>query len=275
VSQAFVGFPSASERLHSRSITVTGTPVRADMHVRDPETCRAALGLNPMRPVVLVMGGSQGATAINDLVVQSLPVFARTNPEWQWIHLTGTPDCDRIKPVYSSLNLNAVVRPFLAEMDLALGAATAAISRAGASSLAELAAMRVPALLVPYPAAVDNHQFFNARAFEQSGAACVLVQQNARAEALEPKLREIVTGAGVRQKMQQALAAWDAPTAADQIANAILKAVGIDVQQVNRAAIDKQNSRTSGDLIHCSAHQDGCRLGTLRVSLTRGGAAWM
>ena len=77
--------------------------------------------------------------------------------------------------------MKAVVKPFLAEMDLALGAATAAVSRAGASSLAEIAAMRLPSLLVPFPAAADNHQFFNALAFEKTGAAKLLEQKNSDA----------------------------------------------------------------------------------------------
>jgi UDP-N-acetylglucosamine--N-acetylmuramyl-(pentapeptide) pyrophosphoryl-undecaprenol N-acetylglucosamine transferase len=68
-------------------------------------------------------------------------------------------DVEKVKAAYDARGFKAVVKPFLAEMDLALGAATAAVSRAGASSLAEIAAMRLPSLLVPYPAAADNHQF--------------------------------------------------------------------------------------------------------------------
>jgi len=84
VDQAFVGFPSAAEKLRSRNTVVTGTPVRAQIHPRDPGVCRAALGLDPSRPVVLVIGGSQGAKAINELVVKSLPLFASGNPHWQY-----------------------------------------------------------------------------------------------------------------------------------------------------------------------------------------------
>ena len=111
-----------------------------------------ALGLDPAQPVLLVMGGSQGASGINDLVRAALPVLAQRVPRWQWLHLTGPQDTDKMKHAYATLGVKAVVHPFLAEMDLALGAATVAVSRAGASSLAELAAMRLPSLLVPFPA---------------------------------------------------------------------------------------------------------------------------
>src|SRR5262249_32010468 len=120
--------------------------VRGEFQPRDAVACRAALGLDAAKPVVLVMGGSQGASGINEMVVKALPHFAKCGTDWQWIHLTGPNDFEKVKQAYAALNLKALVRPFLAEMDLALCAATACMSRAGASSLAEIAAMRLPAL---------------------------------------------------------------------------------------------------------------------------------
>jgi UDP-N-acetylglucosamine--N-acetylmuramyl-(pentapeptide) pyrophosphoryl-undecaprenol N-acetylglucosamine transferase len=117
------------------------------------------------------------------------------------------------------------VKPFLAEMDLALGAAMAAVSRAGASSLAELAAMRLPSLLVPFPAAAGNHQFFNARAFATTGAARLLEQKDATPEKVAALLRELVENETARTVMQAALAQWHAPRAAEQIAENILSAI--------------------------------------------------
>ncbi len=102
-------------------------------------------------------------------------------------------------------------------MNLALGAASVAVSRAGASSLAELAAMRVPAILVPYPAATDDHQQHNALAFEKTGAAALLEQQRATPELLATKVVELArNGSGV-ENMRAALEKWHAPHAAEQI----------------------------------------------------------
>jgi UDP-N-acetylglucosamine--N-acetylmuramyl-(pentapeptide) pyrophosphoryl-undecaprenol N-acetylglucosamine transferase len=227
VHGAFVGFPTAAGRLRNRNITTTGTPVRRCFQARDAAACRAELGLDPARPVLLVMGGSQGATGINELVLQALPLLGSRGAEWQWFHLTGPNDAAKVAEAYSALNLKAVVRPFFAGMELALGAATAAICRAGASSLAEIAAMGVPAVLIPYPAATDNHQFHNARAFEATGAACLLEQKIATPEMLLQLLSDLMEKPAVHEKMRSALAQWHAPRAAEQIAEALLVAVGV------------------------------------------------
>ena len=225
VQHAFVGFPTAAVRLHNRNVTVTGTPVRLRFQGCEAERCRAALGLDPLRPVLLVMGGSQGASGINKLVMQSLPLLASRAPDLQWFHLTGPSDMEEVKQAYAALNLKAVVHPFFAEMELALGAATTTVCRAGASSLAELAAMRVPAVLVPYPTASDNHQFHNARAFEATGAARLLEQKTATPELLSQLVLDLLEKPAVHEKMRNALARWHAPRAAEQIAEAMLAAV--------------------------------------------------
>jgi len=235
VHRAFVGFPAAVGRLRNRNVTVTGTPVRPRFQARVAAECRTELGFDPARPVLLVMGGSQGASGINELVLQSLPLLASRAPNWQWCHLTGPGDAARVRQAYAALKLRAVVHPFFAKMELALGAATMAVSRAGASSLAELAAMRVPAILVPYPAATDNHQFHNARAFEASGAARLLEQRSATPETLVQLLLEVVEKPAVHEKMQTALAQWHAPYAAEQIAEAMLALAGAGMGEGCRA----------------------------------------
>ena len=235
VDQAFIGFPQAASRLRSSNVACTGTPVRSQFQPMDPVACRARLfGVPPRalrdgtpnladRPVLLVMGGSQGASGINELIVKSLPLLAKVVPQLCLFHLAGPNDSETIRQRCAALNLNAVVHPFFAEMELALGAATVAVSRAGASSLAELAAMRVPSVLIPFPAAVDNHQFYNARAFEETGAARLLEQNTATPEALTALITDLIANAAARQAMQAALVRWHSPGAAGQIAEEILR----------------------------------------------------
>jgi UDP-N-acetylglucosamine--N-acetylmuramyl-(pentapeptide) pyrophosphoryl-undecaprenol N-acetylglucosamine transferase len=242
VDEAFVGFPEAAKRLKARKVTATGTPVRAqffslensvgrdsvepargDPHPTKIADCRAALGLNPERPTVLVVGGSQGASGINEMILSTLPLLA--GKDWQWLHLTGGQDFGKVRAAYAARGLRAVVKSFLLEMDLALGAATVAVSRAGASSLAELAAVRLPSLLVPYPHAADNHQFHNARALETTGAARLLEQKNSAPEKLVTALCELVEDGTTRAAMQTALAQQHAPRAAERIAEIVLQAV--------------------------------------------------
>ena len=229
VDSAFIGFPEVAARLKTKKTSVTGTPVRAqfspESRIHNPKSsCRKTLGLDPNLPVVLVVGGSQGARGLNNLVLSALPLLAQKN--WQWLHLTGAADFERVQSTYASLGLKAVVKPFLAEMDLALGAATACISRAGASSLAEMAAMRLPSVLVPLPTAADNHQFFNADAFGKTGAAKLLDQKNSPPEKVAAAISELAENELVRSQIQTALAQWHAPSAAAEIAENILKAIG-------------------------------------------------
>jgi UDP-N-acetylglucosamine--N-acetylmuramyl-(pentapeptide) pyrophosphoryl-undecaprenol N-acetylglucosamine transferase len=258
VNEAFVGFPEAAARLKARKVTMTGTPVRVQFQRCDAAVCRAKLfGVPPSGgsgqpsedgtpnrlPVILVMGGSQGASGINEMVLSALPLLA--GRDWQWLHLTGTTGFEKVKQAYATLGFRAVIKPFLAEMDLALGAATAAVSRAGASSLAELAALRLPSLLVPFPAAADNHQFFNARAFATTGAAGLLEQKDATPEKVAALLRELVENETARKAMQAALAQWHTPNAADQIAENILSAVLRSADNLSARLTQNTHSRTS------------------------------
>jgi UDP-N-acetylglucosamine--N-acetylmuramyl-(pentapeptide) pyrophosphoryl-undecaprenol N-acetylglucosamine transferase len=234
VNEAFVGFPEAASRLKARKVSLTGTPVRPQFQPRAAAECRIVLGLEPNLPTILVVGGSQGASGLNEMILSVLPRLTEKN--WQWLHLTGAKDFEKVKNFYASQKIKAVVKPFLAEMDRALCAATISVSRSGASSLAEIAAMRLPSLLVPFPAAADNHQFVNARAFEKTGAAKLLEQKNSTPEKTAAFLSELVENETVRSKMQTALAQWHAPKAAEQIAENILSAIA---QQQEKAAQSK------------------------------------
>jgi UDP-N-acetylglucosamine--N-acetylmuramyl-(pentapeptide) pyrophosphoryl-undecaprenol N-acetylglucosamine transferase len=225
VDQCFVGFPQAASRLHTSHAVVTGTPVRPQFQPRRAATCRVALGLEADRPTILVMGGSQGASGINDLMMGALPFLAKRDPQPQFLHLSGPADVEKVRQAYAEKNVRAVVHAFFGEMELALGAATVAVSRSGASSLAELAAVRVPSVLIPFPAATDNHQFFNAKAFQETGAAQLVDQKNAVPENVAPIIWNLAANAAAREQMQTALAKWHAPQAAEQIAETMLKMI--------------------------------------------------
>ena len=249
VDEAFVGFPEAANRLRAKKTSVTGTPVRPQFspssifHPPSSAGCRTALGLDPDRPTILVVGGSQGARGLNDLILSALPLLKEKS--WQWLHLTGVADFAKVEAAYRALGIRADVKPFLVEMELALGAATACVSRSGASSLAEVAAMRLPSVLVPLPTAADNHQMTNALAFEKTGAAKLLEQKISTPEQVAIVLAELVGDESVRSKMQAALAQWHAPTAAADIAEKILTAVSRSTDSLSASPLQNLDTRTS------------------------------
>jgi UDP-N-acetylglucosamine--N-acetylmuramyl-(pentapeptide) pyrophosphoryl-undecaprenol N-acetylglucosamine transferase len=222
VDRAFVGFLETGPRLRHQHVIPTGTPVRAEFQPSDSGACRQALGLHPDKPVLLIQGGSQGAHGINILVSQALPELSRRLPELQFLHLTGPEDLAQTRAAYQEHGCKAVVLPFLTEMELALGAATAAISRAGASSLAELAAMRLPAILLPYPFARDDHQRWNARALADRGAAFLLEEKSTTPEKLLLQIEKLIRDPKLILSMREALARWHAPHAAELIADKIM-----------------------------------------------------
>ena len=222
VDECFVGFPEASPRLRNRQVAVTGTPVRPGFTISDPAGARAALGLAPEKPLLLVMGGSQGAAGVNELVLAAFPKLLERLPDLQLFHLTGVQDCERVRAAFAPFGRRVRVQAFFSEMELLLAAATVAISRSGASSLAELAAMRLPSVLIPYPAAVDDHQRFNAQGFAASGAARVVLQKGATAEELVSAVMELAAEGEPRRRAQAGLAELDRPGAAGEIAERIL-----------------------------------------------------
>jgi UDP-N-acetylglucosamine--N-acetylmuramyl-(pentapeptide) pyrophosphoryl-undecaprenol N-acetylglucosamine transferase len=225
VSQAFVGFPSCARRLRQGEAIVSGTPVRRQFVRGSAEAARTSLGLSPGGETLLVMGGSQGASAINELLMRCAGDLHAELPDLQFLHVTGTKDCERVTAAYRQAGARAVVLPFLTEMELALNAATIAISRSGASSLAELAAMRVPPILIPYPSAADNHQFHNARALVETGAARMLGEERATPENLNRMVHELIANVGERRRLAAALAEWHRPNAAADIADEVVRSV--------------------------------------------------
>jgi UDP-N-acetylglucosamine--N-acetylmuramyl-(pentapeptide) pyrophosphoryl-undecaprenol N-acetylglucosamine transferase len=247
VDRAFVGFPQTAARLKHCGISVTGTPVRARFGTVAKERCRLALGLDPDDPVLLVMGGSQGASAINDLVLGALPRLHQQLPGLQIIHLTGVGNHSRVEQAYRGWQGRVLVKDFAAEMEIIMGASTLAISRAGASTLAELAASGLVSVLVPYPWASDNHQYYNARALADTGAARILEEGAASPAALASTVKEMLDNAETRRLMRVALSRWHRSEAALQIAAEIMERIGMSLLRQVEAGSASLPGATLGD----------------------------
>ncbi len=207
--EIFVGFEEAAIHFKGQPI-ITGTPVR--------EAFREQSSSN--EPMLLITGGSQGARAINRLASEKKLTDAPV------IHLCGEADYDEVKNAHAKHSPHAKVFAFMEDMPSAFARATIVIGRAGASSLAELAAARVPAILIPLPNAADDHQRANARAAERIGGAIILEQDETTAGALHKLVHELMSDPYRLKNMSTAIGKLDAPEAARQIAKRILKRMG-------------------------------------------------
>ncbi|MDE2492078.1 MAG: UDP-N-acetylglucosamine--N-acetylmuramyl-(pentapeptide) pyrophosphoryl-undecaprenol N-acetylglucosamine transferase [Elusimicrobia bacterium] len=165
-AELFWGLPPADPAAGG---ALVGTPVRPELWSRRAaDDARRALGLAADRTTVLVFGGSQGARALNASLPRALKPLG---PAVQVLHLAGKGKAEEARAAYAAAGVAADVRDYLEDMAAAYGAADLVVCRSGASTLAELAAQRAPAVLVPYPHATAGHQDVNARVFERAGAA--------------------------------------------------------------------------------------------------------
>ncbi|MBI5210864.1 MAG: UDP-N-acetylglucosamine--N-acetylmuramyl-(pentapeptide) pyrophosphoryl-undecaprenol N-acetylglucosamine transferase [Elusimicrobia bacterium] len=152
---------------------VTGTPIRPQFwRPADPSSARARLDLSPSAATLLVFGGSQGASALNRLVPAAVAeALRRAGGNLQVAHLTGRRDGAEVRHAYAEAGIRAFVAEYFEDMQTAYAAADLVVSRSGASTLAELAALKKPSILVPYPHATGRHQTHNALALSRVGAA--------------------------------------------------------------------------------------------------------
>lgn len=178
-------FPEAVRYTHGKGIH-TGTPIRPELLNGDARAGRARFGFSDHRPVLLVMGGSTGAQAINQALWQALPML---NSNFQILHLCGKGN---LNTAYTGAT-NYVQREYLnEEMADAYACADIVVSRAGANALCELLAVRKPALLIPYPkSASRGDQIMNAESFRARGLSHVLAQEDMTPETLARAIEKL------------------------------------------------------------------------------------
>jgi len=155
-------------------------------------------------------------------MVAAAPELVRRHPGLEVVHQTGAADLELVGGGYQRAGIQARVEPFLYAMDREMNAADLVICRAGATTLAELAAAAKPAVLVPLPTAADDHQRKNAEATARAGAAVVLEQKNLTGEMLAGEISRLVGDAGLRARMSAAARALAKPDAARIIAERVI-----------------------------------------------------
>jgi UDP-N-acetylglucosamine--N-acetylmuramyl-(pentapeptide) pyrophosphoryl-undecaprenol N-acetylglucosamine transferase len=219
VSAAAVHF--AETRGRFRRSVVTGVPVRQAFFEIASSTG------NP-RPTLLVFGGSQGAHAINQAIIQCLPELLKQVPDIHIIHQTGERDYNDAQAAYQRASASAEVYPFINDMPAFFARADLVVCRSGASTVAEITAAGKPAIFVPFPRAADDHQRVNAQALEQAGAAILLEETKLDMVWLVETVSSLLKDPGRLRRMGDAARKLSHPNAAQDIAGMAARLAGIE-----------------------------------------------
>ncbi len=239
--RVFLAFEAARERFkpnadgNRNQISCPGNPIRAELL-----TAANAVASAPESdaPHLLIFGGSRGASAINDNLVQAAPRLFERVPGLTVTHQTGTVEATEVRKSYDRMGDDIAARvtvlPFIDDMGAEYARASLVVCRAGATTLAELTALGKPSVLIPYPHAAHDHQTANARALEESGAAVLLPQSSmeidenelddgSRLNPLIDTLSGLLTDPARRAAMADAARRLGRPDATEKIADACLE----------------------------------------------------
>ena len=224
-----VGFESCRQHYkHPEKVMVTGTPVRGDFFARTKEEAKEALGVNDGRPLIVSFWGSLGAAGMNRQMADFMELEAVEEP-FHHIHAAGKNGYPLVTQILKEKNVDLAqhpaleVREYIYDMALVMRAADLVICRAGASTISELTALGVPALMVPSPYVTNNHQEKNARALEEVGGAVVLLEKDCSGQVMFRTACEILQDREKRARMEQAMASLGIRDATERIYQTILE----------------------------------------------------
>ena len=198
VDRVMLTHPNAEKYLHPKNpVSVTGLPVRAELLSADRTESRRKLGIRDDQLLILSMGGSLGADAINNAVISLISGFSN-DPRYYFLHSTGSSGTWvagklKKKGVDAEKASNVELREYIDDMDVCMSAADLVICRAGASSLSEIQALGKPSILIPSPYVSENHQFHNAMALVENGAAKVIEEKDLTEETVTKAFLELVS----------------------------------------------------------------------------------
>lgn len=223
-----VGFEACRAHYkHPEKVLVTGTPVRGDFFTLTKAEAKRALGVDDGRPLIVSFWGSLGASGMNRRMADFLALEAAKEP-FHHIHGAGRNDYPMLTALLAEKGVDLAAHPalrlreYIYDMAPVMRAADLVICRAGASTISELTALGVPALIVPSPYVTNNHQEKNARVLEEAGGAAVLLEQDATGQALFQAACGILHDGGRRASMERAMASLGIRDATERIYQTVL-----------------------------------------------------
>ncbi|MBU1292073.1 undecaprenyldiphospho-muramoylpentapeptide beta-N-acetylglucosaminyltransferase [Patescibacteria group bacterium] len=216
-----VSFVSTGKYFPSKKTALIGNPIRSAIPMTS-EKAKTILGLTSQKPIILILGGSQGAQALNQAILGILPQLLE---KYEIVHQCGFNNFEEIKRETSQISSDYHLFPFLNEsqMSAAQLLANLVISRAGAGSIAEIAACGKPSILVPLPGSGSDHQKENAFAYAQAGATTVVEEENLTLSIFLNEISQILDNPELSQKMSINAKNFSRPEAAQKIAETLIE----------------------------------------------------
>lgn len=215
----------------AKVVRVTGTPIRKEILSSNKRRSAEKFGLSLSKKTLLITGGSQGAQAINETVLRSLPKFELLYNDLQIIHCTGEYEYESVKAAYKQTKIDAFVCSFLDDMGAAFCMADIIICRAGATTIAEITAVGIPAILIPYPYAADNHQYWNAMELVSNGGGYLLQQLDLTPEKIVELITDLFNNQEKYDRMKMFNKGTGMPNAAMNVVDNICRVIGLKSAQ--------------------------------------------
>jgi len=217
VDKIFISWEQTDPVTPPEKTVLTGNPIRADL-LQGSGASEKHAGFN-----ILVFGGSRGARSLNLAIGANLGLLAPLAGRVNILHQTGVGAAEEMRRTYDAAGIKADVREFIHEMDRAYGWADMVVCRSGASTLAELTALGKPAIVIPYPYAIGDHQTRNARVLESGGAVRVIRDQDLSNGSLVKEIRALAENPDLMRDMAENSRKFGRPDAARTIALEILR----------------------------------------------------
>jgi UDP-N-acetylglucosamine--N-acetylmuramyl-(pentapeptide) pyrophosphoryl-undecaprenol N-acetylglucosamine transferase len=221
VDRICLSIPGSEKFFPAAKAVLTGNPVRREIldlaRRPQPENEKKVM-------TVMVLGGSQGAHRVNELASDALIRQKKTvQPDLRIIHQTGFADEEAVQQTYQKSGVEAQVAAFFTDMAAMYEQADVLISRAGATTLAELAVLGKPAILIPYPYAADNHQEINGMYYVQGGGALLFVERDLTSVLLADTVEQVLGNFSRQKEMAAAMKELAFPQAAEEITDVCLQ----------------------------------------------------
>ncbi|MBW1934147.1 MAG: undecaprenyldiphospho-muramoylpentapeptide beta-N-acetylglucosaminyltransferase [Deltaproteobacteria bacterium] len=220
VDRVFISFEESSEHFSGGNILLTGNPIRPEVLEGEKPGEKRGDAFT-----VLVLGGSQGARAINDAFMEALEILNKKGKAPSVIHQTGERDYSRVLAAYEQKGFKVEVSGFIREMGKAYAEADLVVSRAGATTVAELAALGKPSILIPYPYAANRHQETNAGIIAQRGGAEMILEEELSGDRLADAIARYMEDGKALENMAAAAGSAGKPDAAGVIADNLIEMV--------------------------------------------------